>query len=107
MRSATGKASSEADLIAALQRRISEQESRLTEQQTVLEAREARIRQLEQILRTFQRKTFTGTSEQASRAQLGLFNEAEEAVCEEVEPAEVEVPAHMLAPACKVHFSPI
>lgn len=91
MQSATGKAScqasSEADQVAALQARISEQDR-------LLEARAERIRQLEEILRTFQRKSYAGTSEQVSSAQLGLFNEAEEAVCEEVEPAEVEVPAH-------------
>ena len=34
--------------------------------------------QLEEIIRTFQRKTFSGTREQVSAAQLGLFNEAEE-----------------------------
>ncbi|MDT8442562.1 MAG: IS66 family transposase, partial [Desulfuromonadales bacterium] len=87
----------EADQIAVLQRQVSEQESRLTKQQTLIEARDARIRQLEEIIRTFQRKTFAGTSEQASSAQLGLFNEAEEAVAEEVKPAEVEVPAHTRA----------
>jgi len=91
MQSATANASRqaalEADQIAVLQRQVSEQER-------LLEARAERIRQLEEIIRTFQRKTFTGTSEQAFSAQLGLFNEAEEAVAEDVEPAQVEVPTH-------------
>ncbi|NDY96433.1 IS66 family transposase [Wenzhouxiangella limi] len=76
---------SEADRIAALQARISEQE-------TQLQARAERIRQLEEIIRTFQRKTFAGTSEQASAAQLGLFNEAEE--IEATAPPEVPVTPH-------------
>jgi transposase len=75
MSSANQKASvadpSTADQIAFLQ-------AQLASQQTTLEAREARIRQLEEIIRTFQRKTFAGTSEQVSAAQMGLFNEAEE-----------------------------
>jgi len=81
------QAAPEADQVAALQRQVSEQER-------LLEARNARIRQLEEIIRTFQRKTFTGTSEQASSAQLGLFNEAEEAVEDDVQQTKVEVPAH-------------
>jgi len=75
MSSAASKAHSadpsEADRIAALKVRIGEQEAQL-------QARAERIRQLEEIIRTFQRKTFSGTSEQVSAAQLGLFNEAEE-----------------------------
>jgi len=86
MPSATQKASaadpSTADQIASLQ-------LQLASQQAALEAREARIRQLEEIIRTFQRKTFAGTSEQASADQLGLFNEAEE-----IEVPEVAIKPH-------------
>jgi len=89
MSSATQKASvadpSRADRIATLQ-------AQLASQQATLKAREARIRQLEEIIRTFQRKTFAGTSEQASSAQLGLFNEAEEITATEA--SEVAVKPH-------------
>ena len=61
MLSATSKASvaapSEADRVADLQARINEQEAQL-------QARAERIRQLEEIIRTFQRKTFSSSSEQ-------------------------------------------
>ena len=89
MSSAAQKASiadpSTADQIAALQ-------AQLSSQQATIEAREARIHQLEEIIRTFQRKTFAGTSEQVSSAQLGLFNEAEE--IEASDPPEVAVKPH-------------
>ena len=84
--------SSEADRIAALQARISEQDTQLSAKEALLANRAERIRQLEEIIRTFQRKTFSGTSEQASAAQLGLFNEAEE--IEAAEPPEVAVKPH-------------
>ena len=44
------------------------------------------------VIRTFQRKTFSGTSEQLSAAQLGLFNGAEE--IEAAEAPEVTVKPH-------------
>jgi len=88
---------SEADRVVALQAQVDELQqafhARLTEQQAALDARDARIRQLEEIIRTFQRKTFSGSSEQVSSAQLGLFNEAEE-VAEAVEEAAVTVKPH-------------
>ena len=74
-----------ADQVAALQVRISEQEAQL-------QARAERIRQLEEIIRTFQRKTFSSSSEQTSAAQLGLFNEAEE--IETAQAPEVTVKPH-------------
>jgi transposase len=90
MSPATSKASpsdrSEAGRIAALQAQISEQEAQL-------QARAERIRQLEEIIRTFQRKTFSGTSEQVSAAQMGLFNEAEEIAATEA--PEVTVKPHI------------
>lgn len=96
MSSAATKASaadpSTADQIAALQAQISEQEAQLHASEDLLQARAERIRQLEEIIRTFQRKTFVGTSEQASAAQLGLFNEAEEV--EASAPPEVTVKPH-------------
>jgi len=76
---------SKADRIAALQARISEQDAQL-------QARAERIRQLEEIIRSFQRKTFSASSEQASAAQLGLFNEAE--ASEATEAPEVIVKPH-------------
>lgn len=84
--------SSEADPIAALQARISEQDAQLSAKEALLANRAERIRQLEEIIRTFQRKTFSGSSEQVSSAQLGLFNEAEE--IEAAEPPEVTVKPH-------------
>lgn len=53
-------------------------QARINEQEAQLQARAERIRQLEEIIRTFQRKTFSSSSEQTSAAQMGLFNEAEE-----------------------------
>lgn len=53
-------------------------QAQLSRQQATIEVREARIHQLEEIIRTFQRKTFAGTSEQVCSARPGLFNEAEE-----------------------------
>lgn len=89
MSSATKKASpadpSTADQITALQARISKQEAQLV-------TRAERIRQLEEMIRTFQRKSFVGSGEQASAAQLGLFNEAEELVEEGT--SEVAVKPH-------------
>ena len=82
---APAAAPSATDQIASLQ-------EQLVSHQAALQAREARIRQLEEIIRTFQRKTFSGTSEQVSSAQLGLFNEAEE--IEASEPPEVTVKPH-------------
>ena len=67
-------------------------QARIGEQEAQLQARAERIRQLEEIIRTFQRKTFSGTSEQLSAAQLGLFNEAEE--IEAAEAPEVTVKPH-------------
>jgi transposase len=80
---ASPQAPSEADRIAALQARIRQQEDELSAKEALLVTRAERIRQLEEIIRTFQRKTFAGTSEQVSAAQLGLFNEAEERVEED------------------------
>jgi transposase len=71
-------APSEAERITDLQARLSQQEDELSAKEALLATRAERIRQLEEIIRTFQRKTFSGTSEQVSAAQLGLFNEAEE-----------------------------
>lgn len=62
-----------AGLIQALQDRIAEQEESL-------QARAERIRQLEEIIKTFQRKIFAASSEQVPADQLGLFNEAEEII---------------------------
>ena len=72
---ATLKASTEAPSEAG---RVADLQARINEQEAQLQARAERIRQLEEIIRTFQRKTFSGTSEQTSAAQMGLFNEAEE-----------------------------
>jgi len=58
-RNASSDTPSEADRIAALQARVSEQNAQL-------QARAERIRQLEEIIRSFQRKTFSASSEQAS-----------------------------------------
>jgi transposase len=71
-------APSEAERITDLQARLSQQEDELSAKEALLATRAERIRQLEEIIRTFQRKTYSGTSEQVSAAQLGLFNEAEE-----------------------------
>ena len=96
MSSATQKASaadpSTADQIAALQARISEQEDEISAREALLVTHAERIRQLEEIIRTFQRKTFAGTSEHASADQLGLFNEAEE--IEATKAPEVAVKPH-------------
>lgn len=83
---------STADQIAALQALVSEQEEQLGSKEAMLIARAERIRQLEEIIRTFQRKTFSGTSEQAAAAQLGLFNEAEEIAADDA--PEVAVKPH-------------
>src|SRR5690625_4347439 len=72
--------------------RIATSHAQLASQQAPLKPREARIRQLEEIIRTFQRKPFAGTSEQASSAQLGLLNEAEEITATEA--SEVAVKPH-------------
>jgi transposase len=82
VRNAPSDSPARADRIAALQARVSEQDAQL-------QARAERIRQLEEIIRSFQRKTFSASSEQASVDQLGLFNEAEE--IEAAEPSEVAV----------------
>ena len=75
---------SETARIAALQALVSEDAQ--------LQARAERIRQLEEIIRSFQRKTFCASSEQPSTAQLGLFNEAE--ANEATEAPEVVVKPH-------------
>src|SRR5690625_854292 len=89
MSSATQKASvadpSRADRIATLQ-------AQAASQHATLKPRQPRIRQLGESGRTFQRKTVGGTSEQASSAQLGLFNEAEEITATEA--SEVAVKPH-------------
>lgn len=77
---ASVKTLSKADQIAALQARLGVQEDEL-------HARAERIRQLEEIIRTFQRKTFSATSEQTDPAQRGLFNEAEDVAAADAEQA--------------------
>ena len=76
-----------ADQVAALQARLNAQEDEL-------QARAERIRQLEEIIRTFQRKTYAGTSEQLDSNQRGLFNEAEDVAAADAEQPEVTVKPH-------------
>ena len=98
MSSSTQKASaadpSTADQIASLCRRASaEPVSKLSALEALLATHAERIRQLEEIIRTFQRKTFCRHQRASlSAAQLGLFNEAEE--IEATEAPEVAVKPH-------------
>jgi len=89
---ASPKAPLAADQVAALQARLRQQEDELSAKEALLLTRAERIRQLEEIIRTYQRKTFSGTSEQLASNQLDLFNEAE--AIEATEPPEVAVKPH-------------
>ena len=91
MKSATHKASRSAPLTAD---QITALQARLNAQEDELQARAERIRQLEEIIRTFQRKTYAGTSEQLDSNQRGLFNEAEDVAAADAEQPEVTVKPH-------------
>ncbi|WP_049721473.1 IS66 family transposase [Gilvimarinus polysaccharolyticus] len=89
--------------IAPLEHKIKELEAQLEEQETLLKSRASRISTLEELIKQFQRKQFSASSEKLSKDQLdlGLFNEAESAEKGEAsEPAEatqedtIDVPSH-------------
>jgi transposase len=78
---------------AALRQKVLDQEALIEEQATSLKRRSARIRQLEELLKSLRQSQYGASSEKLSPDQLGLFNEAEETV-EVEEPVETEVRSH-------------
>jgi transposase len=85
---------------AILAQKVQELEEQLQQKEALLEQRSQRIQTLEELIKQFQRKQFSASSEKLSKDQLplGLFNEAEDVEAAEAEqPADdetVEVPAH-------------
>ncbi len=65
----------------------------LLEQEAIIERQSKRIQTLHELLRTLRQSQYGASSEKLSPDQLGLFNEAEEAV-ESEEPVETEVQGH-------------
>lgn len=83
------------------QAELDAQSDALAERARRIDAQAAQIRQLEEYLRLLRHQRFGRTSEQTSRLQLGLFNEAEvlaDAAEKEEEPAGIEVAAHTRSP---------
>ena len=84
-----------AENAALKQALVAEQKRReevLLDRQPVIESKDQRIAQLEELIRSLQRKQY-GPSSEKNPDQLGLFNEAEEDAAVEPEPP-TEVPAH-------------
>ena len=84
-----------AENAALKQALLAEQKRRkeaLLDRQSIIESKDQRIAQLEELIRSLQRKQY-GPSSEKNPDQLGLFNEAEEGAAAEPEPT-TEVPAH-------------
>ncbi|MBU2885501.1 IS66 family transposase [Gilvimarinus agarilyticus] len=88
---------------APLEQKIKELEAQLEEKEMLLKSRASRISTLEELIKQFQRKQFSASSEKLSKDQLdlGLFNEAESTELNEAsessgaEPEDtIEVPSH-------------
>lgn len=90
---------------ALLEQKVKELEAQLEQKEALLQNRAARIQTLEELIKQFNRKQFSASSEKLSKDQLdlGLFNEAESTDCDEEaetpstesEPEDtIEVPAH-------------
>src|SRR5690625_440903 len=90
---------------ALLEQKVKELEAQLEQKEALLQNRAARIQTLEELIKQFDRKQFSASSEKLSKDQLdlGLFNEAESTDCDEEaetpstesEPEDtIEVPAH-------------
>src|SRR5690625_6344437 len=85
--------------------KMKELHTQLQKKESLLQNRAARIQTLEELIKQFDRKQFSASSENLSKDQLdlGLFNEAESTDCDEEaetpstesEPEDtIEVPAH-------------
>src|SRR5690625_6892502 len=90
---------------ALLEQKVKELEAQLEQKEALLQNRAARIQTLEELIKQFDRKQFSASSEKLSKDQLelGLFNEAEYTDCDEeaetqsteTEPEKnIEVPVH-------------
>src|SRR5690625_2881449 len=76
---------------ASLQEENARLKAQLEEKERLLQSRERRIVTLEELIKQFNRKQFSASSEKLSKDQLdlGLFNEAESTDCDE----EAETPS--------------
>src|SRR5690554_4119641 len=84
---------------ASLQEENARLKAQLEEKERLLQSRERRIVTLEELIKQFNRKQYSASSEKLSKDQLdlGLFNEAESTQADDGESASeetVEVPAH-------------
>src|SRR5690625_7752630 len=70
---------------ALLEQKVKELEAQLEQKEALLQNRAARIQTLEELIKQFDRKQFSASSEKLSKDQLdlGLFNEAESTDCDE------------------------
>lgn len=88
--------------VDALRTLALQQQTELDAKSDRIDAQAAQIRQLEEYVRLLRHQRFGRTSEQTSRLQLGLFNEAEVAADtaekEDAEAAGIEIAAHTRRP---------
>jgi len=91
--STIAKQDSVASETAVLRQELLRKQSLIEQQSAGLAVRDQRIRQLEELIRSFQQQRFGASSEKLSPDQLGLFNEAEEQF-DEPTPTETEVKPH-------------
>jgi len=78
---------------AVLRQKLLTKQALIEQQSAGIERRDERIRQLEELIKSFQQRQFGASSEKLSPDQLGLFNEAEECF-EEPAPTGTEVKPH-------------
>ncbi len=82
-----------------LQAILLERDAEIEKRDAAITERDIEIRQLREYVRLLKSQQFGRSSESVHRDQLGLFNEAEQLVCDEVseEDSTVSVPAHTRA----------
>lgn len=99
--------------VAPLEQKVKELEAQLEQKEALLRSRASRISTLEELIKQFQRKQFSASSEKLSKDQLDLwlFNEAESVENNETgESADtndtVEVPAHQRRKQPRISLPP-